>query len=207
MPFWGWVGIVVIALIFAVPTLRGRPQTGSQREQPLFELRADYLSAVGLHFPSYMPSVDDVMNYQAKLSTHQELTIEWTIIPGSDRPVHKDTVREGSLSSDFALVDRKQNVAGNARKSTLTLDEMALVTAAVTSSGEIRGLVVGPGSPLMRGERGGRAFVRPKDTFFVFLPNDPKIERLVFLLAHPAGEKYRLEQVGILELPQKRVAM
>ena len=102
----------VIAFFLPVPH-GGGLQAQSPREQPAFELRADYLSGVGLHFPSSMPSVDDLMAYQADLAYHQELTIDWELIPGNDRPVLKETVSEGSLSSNFSLLDRKQNVSGN----------------------------------------------------------------------------------------------
>jgi hypothetical protein len=182
-----------------------------QSEPPVFQLRADYLQQAGLHFPSYMPTVLDVMKYQVTLSVHQELKIEWNLIPGVETSVPKGQVAEGSLAPNFSLLERKQNVSGNARTSTLTLNEMTLVTAAVTGNGEIRGLTVGPGSPvhfaerLLRGKQTpGEDTVSPKSTFIVYLPDDPKIEKLVFLLAHPDGEKYRLEQVGTLELPQRR---
>jgi hypothetical protein len=183
-----------------------------QPEPPAFQLRAEYLERAGLHFPSYMPTVLDVMKYHVTLSAHQELMIEWNLIPGVETSVPKERVAEGSLAPNFSLLERKQSVSGNAGNSTLTLNEMTLVTAAVTGSGEIRGLTVGPGSPMIRAERGsrngrqspGHDFVFPKKTFILFLPNDPKIEKLVFLLAHPDGEKYRLEQVGTLELPQRR---
>ena len=66
---------------------------------------------------------------------------------------------------------------------------------------------MGPGSPYLPPESlhakpGQRmeGYVFPKVTFALYLPDDPKIERLVFLLAHPDGTKYRLEEVGSLEL-------
>jgi len=205
---WAMLGTV---LFFIAPPWMSLVPAQTMPEPPVFELQADYLQRAGLHFPSYMPSVLDVMKYQASSSTHQELKIEWNLIPGAETPVPKKRVAEGSLAPNFSILERKQNAPGNARVSTLTLSEMTLVTAAVTSNGEIRGLTVGPGSPVLFAERlvrgkqsPGEDVVFPRSTFIIFLPDDPKIERLVFLLSHPEGEKYRLERVGTLELPQRR---
>src|SRR5229473_986448 len=84
--------------------------------------------------PSHMPRVGDVMLYQVSLSTHQEIELQWDLIPGIDRAVRRDGVAEGSLSSNFVLLSRKQSVRGNARTSTLTLSDMTLVTAAVAAN-------------------------------------------------------------------------
>jgi hypothetical protein len=46
--------------------------------------------------------------------------------------------------------------------------------------------------------------VYPKVTFELYLPGDPKIERLLFLMAHPDGAKYRLEKVGTLDLSSRK---
>jgi hypothetical protein len=181
-------------------------------ERPAWELRTAYLQAVGLHMADSMPSVLDVMRYHTGVTTHQEITIEWNLITKADRPVERGAVVEGSLAHEFTLVERKHGVKGNARSSTLTLSDMCLVTAAVTSSGEVRGLVVGPGSPIVFGETfhnnrnqsGGHTLVFPKMTFFVFLPEDSKIDKLIFLLAYPNRDQYRLEQVGSLELGPKK---
>jgi hypothetical protein len=206
--FWAVLGI---ASASATTPSTWLVRAQDQPEPPAFQLRAEYLKQVGLHFPSYMPTVLDVMKYQASSSAHQELKIEWNLIPGVETPVPKKQVAEGSLAPNFSILGRKQNAPGNARVSTLTLSEMTLVTAAVTSNGEIRGLTVGPGSPVLFAERlvrgkqsPGEDVVFPRSTFIIFLPDDPKIERLVFLLSHPDGEKYRLERVGTLELPQRR---
>jgi hypothetical protein len=146
-----------------------------------------------------MPRVRDVMLYQVRLSTHQEIEVQWDLIPGDDHPIRREGVAEGSLSPNFTLQNRKHNVRGNARTSTLTLSDLTLVTVAVTANSEVRGLTVGPGSPLIPAEyrngKGGYPMVYPKETFELFLPDDPKIERLLFLVSHPDGAKYRLEKV------------
>jgi hypothetical protein len=173
-----------------------------------WELNAGYLQAAGLLLPSSMPRVNDVMHYQVSLTTHQEIEVQWDLIPGNEHPVRRDSIAEGSLSSDFILQGRKQNVRGNARTSTLTLSDLTLVTVAVTSNGEVRGLAVGPGSPRIAKEfwRGDTSppMVYPKVTFQVFLPDDPKIEKLVFLVSHPDGSKYRLEKVGTVDLSSRK---
>ena len=184
------------------------PTPQARTEDLAWELNASHLLAVGLPLPSHMPRVRDVMLYQVSLTKHQEIELQWDLIPGNDRPVRRDGVAEGSLSSNFVLLSRKQNVRGNARTGTLTLSDMTLVCAAVAANGEVRGLTVGPGSPRIPAEyrngKGGYEMVDPKVTFELYLPDDPKIERLLFLMAHPYGAKYRLEKVGTLDLSSRK---
>jgi len=179
--------------------------SGQIQVEPAWQINASQLQAAGLSLPANMPRVGELMLYQVKLATHQELTIEWNLIPSSENPVRRERVAEGSLNPEFILVGRKQNVQGSARTSTLTLSDMTLVTTAITAKGEIRGLTVGPGSSRIpveyRNGKGGLELVYSKVIFEVFLPDDPKIEKLVFLLSHPDGPTYRLEQVGTLALP------
>lgn len=203
------VAAVVLATIFRLVSFSCPAQAQDVPERPAFELRVAYLQAAGLHLPAAMPGILDVMKYHAGLSVHQEVTIEWNLIPDRELPVPRQDVPAGSLAPNFVILDRKQGVKGSARRSTLTLSEMTLVTAAVSSEGEVRGLVVGPGSPLLVAEHwkgGGQDVVFPKETFTLFLPDDPKIHKLVFLLAHPDREKYRLEEVGSLKLDDPAVS-
>jgi hypothetical protein len=195
---------LVLNIVGFLRLVRAQDQT----ERPAFELREAYLRQAGLRMPSYMPGITDVMAYQASLSIHQELTVEWNIIPGSAQSVRRDSISEGSLAPNFTLTDRKQKVQGNARASSLTLRDLTLVTVAVTNTDEVRGVVIGPGSPIRVAEHlprigkndGGQDVVNSKEIFQILLPDDPKISRLLFFLSHPDGEKYRLEQVGVLVL-------
>jgi hypothetical protein len=200
------IGLAFAFGYFALSASTPRAQTDGLS----WELNASHLQAAGLPLPSYMPRVRDVMLYQVGLSTHQEIEVQWDLIPGNDHPVRREGVAEGSLSSNFTLQDRKHNVQGNARTSTLTLSDLTLVTVAVAGNGEVRGLTVGPGSPRIPAEyrngKGGYNLVDSKVTFELFLPDDPKIEKLVFLVSHPDGTKYRLEKVGSLDLSSKRPA-
>ena len=200
---------LIIGLAFGFGYVAIRASTPqAQAEGRSWELNASHLQAVGLPLPSHMPRVGDVMLYQVSLSTHQEIQVQWDLIPDNDRPVRREIVAEGSLSSNFVLQNRKQNVQGSARTSTLTLSDMTLVTVAVASNGEVRGLTVGPGSPRIPAEyrngKGGYEMVYPRITFELFLPDNPKIVRLLFLLAHPDGTKYRLEKVGTLDLSSRK---
>lgn len=177
-----------------------------QPELPGYMLRVAYLQAAGLHLPSYMPGVMDVLKYQIRLSTHQELTVEWDLIPGIDHPLRREEADDRSLAPNFTLLDRKHGIKGGVQRNAV-LHDMFLVTAAVTSTGEVRGLVVGPGTPLHVAEHlrkgnqtGGNDLVNPKETFVLSLPDDPKIDKVVFLLARPNGNEYRLEQAGTLQL-------
>jgi len=177
-----------------------------QPELPGYMLRVAYLQAAGLHLPSYMPGLMDLLNYQVSLPTHQELTVEWNLIPGIDHPVLREEFDDRSLAPNFTLLDRKHGIKGGVQRDTV-LGNMALVSAAVTSTGEVRGLRLGPGTPLhveehlTRGNQtGGHDRVNPKETFVLTFPEDPKIEKVVFPLARPNGNEYRLEQVGTLQL-------
>jgi hypothetical protein len=197
------VAALVFGTIFRMASFSYPVQAQDVPERPAFELRVAYLQAAGLHLPPGMPGILDVMKYHAGLSIHQEVSVEWNLIPDRELPVPRQDVPAGTLKPNFALLERKHMIKGSARVSTLTLNEMVLVTAAVSSEGEVRGLVVGPGTPLFRAEHwkgGGQDVVFPKETFTLFLPDDPKIDKLVFLLAHPDREKYRLEKVGSLKL-------
>jgi hypothetical protein len=176
-----------------------------------WDLNASDLAAVGMHMPSDMPWVaEDLWEYQKRATTHQELLIEWDPHTGYDHPTFRERVAEHSLKHDFALVQRKQIVKGNAQIGTLDLLDLSLEVVGVTNTGEVRGLANGP-SLLVRGE-GTHApgepkperhdYIKSKDTFWVGLPDDPKIEKLVLLLAHP-NEKPRLEQVGVIDLTAK----
>jgi hypothetical protein len=182
----------------------------TQSDAPPWELNAGDLQAVGLHLPSYMPKMGDLHDYQKRVPSHQEILIEWDPHTGYDHPAYREQVAERSLKHDFTLEQRKQNIKGDAGIGPTSLLDLGLEVVGVTNTGEIRGLANGP-SLLVRGEAthvpGERTperhdFIKSKDTFLVALPDDPKIEKLVLLLAHP-NEKPRLEQVGVIDLTAK----
>jgi hypothetical protein len=144
------------------------------------------------------------------LPTHQEFLVDWDPHTGYDHPVFREQVAEHSLKHAFALLERKQNIKGNAPIGLLMLMNLGIEVVAVTATGEVRGLTSGP-SLLVQGESlsiGGHSpsehhdYIMPKGAFPISLPDDPKIEKLVLLLVHP-NEKPRLEQVGVIDLTAK----
>lgn len=172
-----------------------------------WEFNAGYVQSVGLHLPSYMPTLRDLTNYDRNLPVHQLLTIEWDPHTGYDHVVRRNQVAEGSLTHDFKILDRKRNVGRVSTSTRDALGDMVVEVLATTTSGEVRGwssgptLVIRPDLPPIPGRppQEGYEYIGSKMTFQVGLPDDPKIAKLVFLLAHPEGEKYRFEQVGVIE--------
>jgi hypothetical protein len=208
--FWYCSVLLAIGLIVAVGYLGDPVSAQTLSDDRPWELNAGDLQAVGLHLPSNMPKVADLHDYQKRVSSRQEIMIEWDPHTGYDHPTFRERVAERSLKHDFTLVQRKQNIIGNAGIGPTTLLDLGLEVIGVTNTGEVRGLANGP-SLLVRGE-GTHApgepkperhdFIKSKDTFLVGLPDDPKIEKLVLLLAHPS-EQPRLEQVGVIDLTAK----
>jgi hypothetical protein len=205
--------LLVIGLIVGVGYFGSRvvAQRSALSDSRPWEVNVSDLAAVGMHMPSDMPRVaEDLWEYQKRTTTHQELLIEWDPHTGYDHPTFRERVAEHSLKHDFALVQRKQSVKGNAQIGTLDLLDLSLEVLGVTDTGEVRGFRNGP-SLLVR-EEGTHApgepkpdrhdYIKSKDTFWVGLPDDLKIEKLVLLLAHP-NEKHRLEQVGTIDLTPK----
>jgi hypothetical protein len=202
--------LLIVALILGLGQGATRVVAQTQSDDRPWELNAGDLQAVGLHLPSYMPKIGDLHDYQKRLPSRQEMLIEWDPHTGYDHPAFREQVAERSLKHDFALVQRKQNIKGDAGIGPTTLLDLGLEVVGVTNTGEVRGFANGP-SLLVR-EEGTHApgepkpdrhdFIKSKDTFWIGLPDDPKIEKLVLLLAHP-NEKPRLEQVGVIDLTAK----
>lgn len=202
-----------MGLLIGFVQIAGRLTAQTQSDDRPWILNAGHLQAVGLHLPTKMPTMRDLVNYQRYLPTHQELQIDWDPHTGYDHPVRRADIAEGSLKHDFTLVERKQDVKGNAVMNELTLDDLELEVVAITANGEVRGFANGP-SLLMRGESllAGNAprsipfdLILGKGPFRVSLPEDPQITKIVFLLVHPDGGKFRLEQIGGIDLPAKEI--
>jgi hypothetical protein len=202
--------LLVVGLIGGIAYVGSRASAQTQSDDRPWELNAGDLQAVGLHLPSYMSKIGDLEDYQNKVLSHQQMLIQWDPHTGFDHPTFREQVAERSLKHDFTLVQRQQNIKGDSRIGPTALLELGLEVVGVTNTGEVRGLANGP-SLLVRSE-GTHApgepkpdrhdFIKSKDTFSVALPDDPKIEKLVLLLAHPS-EKPRLEQIGTIDLTPK----
>lgn len=201
------VTVFAVALIFGIGWGFAAQ---SQLEDLPWELHVDDLHAVGLHMPSYMSTVRDLEDYQKRLTSCQQLWIEWDPHTGYDHPAYREQVAERSLSHDFALQQRNQNAKGCVRMGPTALLDLGLVVVAATNKGEVRGFAFGP-SLLIRcdlpsapeePQQECRDLIQSKTTFLFVLPDDAQIEKLVLLLAHP-NEKPRLEQVGVIDLTAK----
>jgi hypothetical protein len=202
--------LLVVGLIGGIGYVGSRASAQTQSDDRPWELNAGDLQAVGLHLPSYMSNIGDFEDYSKRLPSFQQVLIEWDPHTGYDHPTYREQVAERSLKHDFTLVQRKQNIKGDARIGPTTLLDLGLVVVGVTSTGEVRGLAFGP-SLLVRGEATHAPgepkperhdYIQSKGAFWVGLSDDPKIEKLVLLLAHP-NEKPRLEQIGTIDLTAK----
>jgi hypothetical protein len=200
--------VFTVASIFGIGW--GIRCAAAQAQDRPWELNPGDLQAVGLHLPSYMSTVADLNDHQKRLSSRQEIWIEWNPRTGYDHPAYREDVAERSLKHDFALQQRNQNIKGNAVIGSTDLLDLRLVVVAATGTGELRGLAMGP-SLLIRCDvppvPGGppqecHDYIQSKTTFLVGLPDDPTIDKLVLLLTHP-NEKPRLEQVGVIDLTAK----
>jgi hypothetical protein len=182
-----------------------------QTSRPSAMLNSDHLRAVGVHLPSYIGTVDDLMQYQGELQTHQQLMVEWDSIPGLQGRVKKEQVEGTPLAPNFTLLDRKQNLPGAAGKTNPLLVEDDLVVVGVTSTGEARGIRVQRDPRLWHGEylEPGKSqerydVVTPKVTIEVLLPDDSLVRTVVFMKPRPTSDGgWRLERVGALELSPK----
>ena len=207
------IAVLTVALMFGIGwgTNRAVAQGSPLADARPWDLSAGDLAAVGLHLPSYMPRVaEDLWEYQKRVTTRQDFLIEWDPHTGYDYPAFREQVAEHSLKHEFNLKQRKQNIKANAQIGTLDLLDLSLEVVGVTDTGEVGGLANGP-NLLVRDEAFHAPGERPperhdyilgKGDFWVALPDDPKIVKLVLLLAHP-NEKPRLEQVGVIDLTAK----
>jgi hypothetical protein len=183
----------------------------SQTSLPAAMLGSEHLKAVGVHLPSYMATVDDLMRYQEGLLTHQQLMVEWDSLPGLQGRVKKEQVEGIPLAPNFTLLDRKRNLPGAAGKTDPLLAEDDLVVAGVTSTGEIRGIRIQGDPRMWHGEslEPGRRqerydVVTPRVTIEVLFPDDPLIKRVVFMKPRPTpGGGWQLQNVGSVNLPPK----
>lgn len=174
-------------------------------------LTPEHLVEAGLHLPSYMPTIDRMMEFQTKLTYHQELTVEWDSIPGQTATVPASTVAGSTPAPNFILLDRKQQARGPAGKSHWDVGA-DLVIAAVTSQNQVRGLKI-QGDPrfsytedLRPGHKHQRwDYVTPKVTIHILFPDDPQIQTVIFFIpAKGTGAGvWRLQEVGRLALPPR----
>jgi hypothetical protein len=143
-------------------------------QESLDWLSPETLHDLNLHLPSYMPSVQTQMAYQAKVPLHQEITVAWS------------AAGEGQTSSAaFVLVKRWRHLQKSASASPLRPQARPILVIATTPGGEVRALALHADTRSTTGQ------------LDLQLPEDGQISRLIFLsVAAGAGA----ERIGELDL-------
>ena len=204
-----WRRVALCGFCLGISSFALSAQSPAQAPSPM--LISSHLEAVGVHLPSYMASINDLMRYQEGLPTHQKLMVEWDSLPGRQGRVMKEEVAGVPLAPNFVLLDRKQNLLGAGGKIDPLLNEDELVIVGVTASGEIRGLKAQGDPRLWHGEYlapGKRQerwdVVTAKVTIEVLLPDDPLIKTVLFMKPRwIADAGWQLEKIGGIDLPSK----
>lgn len=173
----------------------------------------EHFSDVGFHLPSYQSSIDELMSYQVSLPSHQELRVAWDSIPGTEGIKRREQVEGVTLSKDFILLTRNQNLNGAPGKTTTQLGSDDLVVIGTTAAGEIRAIRIQPDPRMSRSEslspgqpKERHDFVTPKVAIDIRLPEDSKITSIVFLKPIPNNKGgWRLQNLGVLMLAPKKL--
>ena len=177
---------------------------------PSVDLTPEHLVEVGLHLPSYMTTIRGIMDFQDKLTYHQELRLEWDSLPGRTGIIKASEVEGLPIAPNFTLIDRKQRIPGGAGKSNWAVGD-SLIIAAITSKNQVRGLKIEHDPRKMHSEDFSTPtpkrhdFIVPKGTIFLALPDDPQIVAIVFFIPAKGGSDggWRLREVGRLALPSR----
>ena len=173
-------------------------------------LSAARLAEVGLHLPSYMPTVRDLNNYQKRqVEALRDFTIDWDFFPGQPKMVGEPAVRGLPISSDFVLKGQKQ-ITGGMDAGLPVGGALPVVAVGVTSQGEVRGVNAncGPGwitvPPPPPGHPVGDTslIIVTKATCELLMPDDPEIREIIFFRTKldVATSQFALEKVAELPL-------
>ena len=168
-----------------------------------FDITAEHLQEVGLHLPSYMPGVQDLLKYEGSLPTHQEITVDWDSLPGQVDILKREEARRLTLSPDFVVTRRRRKLS-NAVRCICTLHPDDIVIAGVDAQGQLLGLTEVADGRVIRGLPGiPGALVRRHLTFTFNLPDDPQIKKAVVFKPdsrEEGGDGHRLVRVGEIDL-------
>ena len=195
-------------IVIAVFVLLGSYLATSQirsLEDPPYILSINHLQKAGYHLPESMPSLGQLMTYQDRASTHQELKVHWQLFTGEKKAVLKENAKALKLGREFELRDRKQLRPGIPGKTNLSISDDMMVICAVTVSAEVRAIVVKGGwtahaEDLRPGMQRAWDYVSSEANFFFALPDDPKIDSIVFLLPRQVGDYFELQKMGAIQL-------
>lgn len=161
-------------------------------------LHPEHLQEVGIHLPSYMPGIQDIFNYQNKLTMHQEFVVQWDSLPGRTEIMRMKEAEGVPLSPDFVVKERKQHVRGGVGDRHYEVFR-SLVIVAVDAKGQVRGLKSGFDERIGVGE--GALIIQPNVTLRFWLPDDPQIRSIIFFQAtsRPEGGS-KLTRIGSIDL-------
>jgi hypothetical protein len=169
-----WVSWLAMAFSLSAAMAANVLSIRAQSSQESLDwLSPETLHDLNLYLPSYMPSVQAQMAYQAKVPLHQEITVAWS------------AAGAGQSGAAFVLVKRWKHMQKNASTSPLRPQDRPLLVIATTPGGEVRAFTLHTDTRSTTGQ------------LDLQLPEDGQISRLIFLsVAAGAGP----ERIGELDL-------
>ena len=170
-----WVSCLAMALSLwgtVAATVIGIHAQSSQ--EYLDWLSLETLHDLNVYLPSYMPSAQAQMAYQAKVPLHQEIRVAWSAEAAGQ-----------TSGAAFVLVKRWQHMQKSASTSSLKPQDRPILVIATTPGGEVRAFALYADTRSTTGQ------------LDLQLPQDGQISRLIFLtVVAGAGP----ERIGELDL-------
>jgi len=189
---------------------RPEPDFTNQRPEPDCHpssycfLNAKMFQGVGLHLPSYLPAVLSQAAFQRYVTRVQKLTVYWDSMPGQpDEIIRPDMSASPPPSGNFLLKNQIRNISGPAPSGEVGLQTgSGLIAVGITSSSQIRSIWNSGQDMRISGAEGGAiSSIWSRVTFDIYIPDDPEIKTLVFLMpVHNNVSGWNLERIGSLDL-------
>ena len=177
-----WVMMLAAAVSLCTGVLTTTPSAYSQASAGSFDwLSVETLQGLRVHLPSYMPSVQAQVAYQAKVPLHQEITVAWSSNVGG----------QSSAGPGFAVVKRWQHMQKTATQNQLGLKDRPILVIATTRGGEVRALALHLDTRATSGQ------------FDLQLPQDGQISKLIFV---SAGDSPGFELLGEVDMGLPNIA-
>jgi hypothetical protein len=168
-------GSLVVALGLCVVIVSNSIVSAQSVEKPLDWLSLESLQNLGVHLPSYLPTVQAQMTYQASVPLHQTITVKWSSHVGGQQ----------AGSPGFVLVKRVQHVQKNAHMDQLRAEDRPILVVATTPGGEVRAVALNADTRSTSGE------IR------VQLPQDGQIARLIFARLVAGSDLQRIGEIDL----------
>jgi len=167
--------VVALSLVWCAGMASGQNAGSRPLDASLDWLSLETLQGLGVHLPSYLPSVQDQLAYQAKVPLHQEITVQWSA----------SVEEQQAESSGSPLVKRWQHMQKSASISQLKTGDRPILVIATTSGGEVRAFVLCADTRSTTGH------------LDIQLPQDGQISKLIFLNVVAGGGVERIGQVEL----------